>query len=34
MEIRSNFIQKSVVAGAGLLEIKGDFELRKIIIDF
>ena len=33
MEIRSNFIEKSVARIAELLEIKGDFELRGSIID-
>ena len=35
MEIKSNFIEKAVIVTiAGLLEIKGDLELRKIIIDY
>ena len=35
MEIRTNFIEKSVVVRiAGLLGIKGDFELRNIITDY
>ena len=37
MEIRSNFIEKSVVVVvriAGLQGIKGNFELRNVIIDY
>ena len=35
MEIRSNFIGKSVaVRIAGLLGPKGDFELKKVVIDY
>ena len=34
MEIKSNFIEKSIVVRiAGLLRLEGDFELRNIIID-
>ena len=33
MEIRSNFIEKSAARIAELIEIKGDFELRGIVID-
>ena len=34
MEIKSNFIEKSIVVRiAVLLGIEGDFELRNIIID-
>ena len=34
MEIKSNFIEKSIVVRiSGLLVIEGDFELRNIIID-